>query len=129
MKSPAYDFTAAIDAATKGRAQALFVVATPISFVQRKRIASLALGHRMPTITASRDSVDDGALISYGANVAEMFGAAGVYVDKILRGAKPADLPMEQPTKYELVVNLKTAKALGLALPSSLLQRADHIVQ
>ena len=88
-----------------------------------------ATSKRLPNIHAFRESVEDGGLISYGVNIAALFRRAAGYVGKILKGAKPADLPIEQPTKFELVINLKTAKALGLTIPPSLLQRADQVIE
>jgi putative ABC transport system substrate-binding protein len=93
------------------------------------QITQLALKYRLPASFAFREYVDAGGLVSYGVNFSDMFKRAAVYVDKILKGAKPADLPVEQPTKYELVINLKTAKALGLTIPPSLLQRADQVIE
>ena len=89
----------------------------------------LAAKNRLPAVYSSRDFVDAGGLMSYGPDFADLFRRAATYVDKILKGAKPGDLPVEQPTKLELVINLKTAKALGLAIPPSLLQRADQIIE
>ena len=129
VKSPSYDFKAALDTAVKIRAGALLVVATPIIFRERARIEALALQSRLPTISPFRESAEAGGLLAYGADLESMFRSAGVYVDKILKGAKPADLPMEQPTKFDLVVNLKTAKALRVNIPGSLLQRADQILR
>jgi putative ABC transport system substrate-binding protein len=98
-------------------------------FNERDRIAALAATARLPAIYGFRDHVDAGGLISYGVNLAENFRRAAVYVDKILKGAKPSDLPVEFPTKLELVVNLKTANALGLTLPQSILARADEVIE
>jgi putative ABC transport system substrate-binding protein len=95
-----------------------------------QRIVQFAIKNRLPTIAASIPQyVREGMLMSYGANLAESYRRVAIYVDKILKGAKPADLPVEQPTKFELVINLKTAKALGLTIPPSLLQRADQIIE
>jgi putative ABC transport system substrate-binding protein len=115
--------------ALKSRAEALFVCADPLLFENRVRISILALGARMPTIYDNRQFVEVGGLISYGPNFPDMFRRAGDYVDKILRGAKPADLPVEQPTKFDLVINLKTAKSLGLEIPPILLARADEVIE
>jgi putative ABC transport system substrate-binding protein len=113
----------------KGRANAVYVVGDPLVVTNRARIHTLTMGARLPTIYNSRESVEVGGLMSYGPNVPDLFRRAGDYVDKILRGAKPADLPVEQPTKFELVVNLRTAKALGLTIPESFLLRADEVIE
>ena len=113
----------------RARAGALMVVSTSRLFSYRKRIAELALKHRLPTVVGVREYVEAGSLASYGTDYPDLFRRAAVYVDKILKGAKPADLPIEQPTKFELVINLKTAKALGLTIPPSLLGRADEVIQ
>jgi ABC-type uncharacterized transport system substrate-binding protein len=94
-----------------------------------KRITDFATAHRLPTIAYLRTLVDEGGLMSYGANLGDLLRHIAVYVDKILKGAKPSDLPVEQPTKFELVINLKTAKALGLTIPQSLLLRADQVIE
>ena len=103
--------------ALKGRADALYVCADPLMNTHRVRINTLALGVRLPTMHGFRDYVEAGGLMSYGPNIPDLFRRAGDYVDKILRGARPADLPVEQPTKFDLVINLITAKALGLEVP------------
>ena len=111
------------------RAQALIVQITPFSADNAKRIVELAAQHHLPAMYDVRAFVEAGGLVSYGPSLPEMFRRAAFYVDRILKGAKPADLPVEQPTRFELVINLKTAKALGLTLPQSLLGRADQVVQ
>jgi len=98
-------------------------------FVHRQAVLDLAAAHRIATIYELRMFVERGGLMSYGVNVAEMQRRAAVYVDKILKGAKPADLPVEQPTKFELVINVRTAKALGLTMPPSILLRADDVIE
>jgi putative ABC transport system substrate-binding protein len=108
---------------------ALIVPASPLFGVHRKRIADFALARGIPTIGHDRSLVVDGILASYGPSIAASYYRAAVYVDKILKGAKPADLPVEQPTTFELVVNLRTAKALGLTIPPALLLRADHVIE
>ena len=110
-------------------AQALFVAATPISIDQRVRIAEMAASQRLPAMYESEGFVDAGGLLSYGPSLADMYRRAAIYVDKILRGAKPADLPIELPVKYDLAINLKTAKALGLRLPHSIVVQADRVIE
>jgi putative ABC transport system substrate-binding protein len=114
---------------TKERAHALLNLSDPMSYYHRTRIADLAAKHRLPTMHGVRGYVDAGGLMSYWANQADLYRRFASYVDRILRGAKPGDLPIEQPTKFELVINLKTAKALGLTIPQSLLARADEIIR
>jgi putative ABC transport system substrate-binding protein len=114
---------------TKAHAGALLVPPQPFAFVHARRIADLAAKSRLPAVFAFRESVEAGGLMAYAADAPDMFRRAAVYVDKILKGAKPADLPVEQPTKFELVINLKTAKALGLTIPRSILIRADEVIQ
>jgi putative tryptophan/tyrosine transport system substrate-binding protein len=115
--------------ALKGRAHAAYVGSDPLMNTNRTRISILALGARLPTLSGIRDYVEAGGLMSYGPNFPDMFRRAGDYVDKILRGAKPADLPIQQPTKFDLVINQATAKALGLKLPESFLLRADEVIE
>ena len=119
----------AFAAMTKGRAGALFVPADIIFVRYTQRMADLAARHRLPAMYGFREHVEAGGLMSYAANFAVMFRRAAAFVDKILKGAKPGDLPVEQPTKFELVINLKTAKALGISIPQSLLQLADEVIQ
>jgi putative ABC transport system substrate-binding protein len=114
---------------TKERAAAVLVLTDSMFFGQRQRIADLAARSRLPTLYSQREFVDAGGLISYGPSLSEMFSRAATHVDKILRGAKPGDIPVEQPTKFELVINYKTAKALGLTIPQPLLLRADEVIQ
>ncbi len=121
------DFDRALSAAAKE--QALIVIASPPLFTERKRIADLALKHRLPTVVGGREYAEAGGLFSYAVSYPELFRRAALYVDKILKGAKPADLPVEQPRTFELVINLKTAKALGLTIPPSLLLRADQVIE
>jgi putative ABC transport system substrate-binding protein len=124
------DLDRAFAAVTKGRAQALIVPSgNPVVVTKRSQVTSLAQRHRLPAVYNAKEFVMDGGLMSYGPSVQDMFRRAAVYVDKILKGAKPGDLPVEQPTKFELAINLKTAKVLGLTIPPSLLQRADHVIQ
>jgi putative ABC transport system substrate-binding protein len=111
------------------RLQALVVITDGLTFNQRTRIAELAVKHHVPTICEAREFVVIGCLVAYGPSYGDLARRAAVYVDRILRGAKPADLPVEQPTKFELVINLKTAKALGLTIPPSLLLRADQVIE
>ena len=123
------DFDRAFSEMTREHAGALTVLSSSMFFDERRRLVDLAAKNRLPALYPTRESVDAGGLMSYGPNLADSFRRAAGYVDKILRGAKPGDLPIEQPTKYELVINLKTAKALGLTIPPSLLQRADEVIQ
>jgi putative tryptophan/tyrosine transport system substrate-binding protein len=116
-------------AALKGRAETLYVVGDALVIAQRIRLVTLPLSAKLPTIYNSREYVDAGGLMSYGPNFPDLFRRAAVYVDKILRGAKPGDLPVEQPTKFDLVINLTTAKAFGLDVPPSLLATADEVIE
>src|SRR6516225_8836060 len=113
----------------KGGADALYVAGDPLLNANMVRLNILAAGARLPTIYIQREMVEAGGLMSYGPNLPDMFRRTADYVDKILRGAKPADIPVEQPTKFELVINLKTAKALGLEVPPALLARADVVIE
>jgi len=113
---------------SRQRASALLVLPSPMFFGQYKRIVDLAPKNRLPSIYAFREAVEVGGLISYGASLPDLFRRAATQVDKILKGAQPADLPVEQPTKFELVINVKAAKALGLTIPPSLLLRADEVI-
>ncbi len=112
------------------RADGLYVItADPITFTHRRLIADLAVKNRLPATSVLSEFVEAGGFMSYGADLRDLYRRAATYVDKILKGAKPADLPVEQPTKFDLVINLKTAKALGLTIPQSLLGRADEVIQ
>ena len=122
-------YTDAFTGITRARAEALFVGASPAAYARRALIVDFATRTRLPSTFSFREAVYLGGLMSYGANVADNYRRAAIYVDKILKGAKPANLPVEQPTKFELVINAKTAKALGLTIPQSLLLRADEVVQ
>jgi ABC-type uncharacterized transport system substrate-binding protein len=115
--------------AVKGRAEALYVCNDPLATTNRVRIGELALDIRLPTMCGTREYVEAGNLMSYGPNVPALFRRTADYVDKILRGAKPSDLPVEQPTKFDLIINTKTAKMLGLAIPSTMLARADDVLE
>jgi putative tryptophan/tyrosine transport system substrate-binding protein len=116
-------------AALKGQAEALYVVTDPLLFTNRRTINALAADMLLPTMCSYREYVEAGCLMSYGPNYLVLFGRAAEQVDKILRGAKPAEIPVEQPTKFELVINLKTAKALGLTMPPELLARSDEVIE
>jgi len=124
----AEDITPAFEA-LKSRADALYIVPDPLVNTHRVRINTLALGTRLPTISGVREQVEAGGLMSYGPNFPDLFRRAADYVDKILRGANPADIPVEQPTKFDLIVNLTTAKALGLDIPTTVLARADEVIE
>jgi len=123
------EFDGAFAAMAKERVGALLVVADSLFIFHRTRLADLAARSRLPAAYGVREHVEAGGLMSYGPSLRDLFRRGATYVDKILKGAKPADLPVEQPTQFELVINLKTAKALGLTIPQSLLQRADEVIQ
>jgi putative tryptophan/tyrosine transport system substrate-binding protein len=123
------DFKAAFAAIAAHRSQALLVAANPVSFKGRQQIAEFALARKMPSLFEERTFVAAGGLLSYGPNFADLFRRAAGYVDRILKGAKPADLPVEQPTQFELVVNMKTARAISVTIPQSLLLRADEVIE
>jgi putative ABC transport system substrate-binding protein len=115
--------------ALKGHAEAVYLAPDPLVFTHRIQISNLALGARLAVISFVREYVEAGALLSYGPNYLDLFRKAAEYVDKILRGTKPGDLPVQQPTKFELVINLKTAKALGLTVPRQIQQIADEVIE
>ena len=124
------DLVAAFAEAQRRHADALIVLASPFFFAHRTRLGELAAKHRLPTMYHQQEYVvGSGGLMSYGPNLRDLFRRAATYVDKILKGAKPSDLPVEQPTKFEFVINLKTAKALGLTIPPAVLARADEVIQ
>jgi putative ABC transport system substrate-binding protein len=123
------ELDSAFERMTAWRAEALLVVPHPMFVAQRTRLADLASRHRLPATYHLTEFVEVGGLMSYAPDMAQMSRHAAVYVDKILRGAKPGDLPVEQPTKFEFVLNLKTAKALGITFPQSLLQQADKVIR
>jgi putative ABC transport system substrate-binding protein len=114
---------------TKARVQGLIVLPHPVTFTHQTQIVELAAKNRLPAIYPSREFIESGGLMAYSTSRTEMYRRSVIYVDKILKGAKPGDLPIEQPTKFELLINLKTAKALGLTIPPSLLQRADQLIE
>jgi putative tryptophan/tyrosine transport system substrate-binding protein len=126
---PAYDIEGAFAAAAREGADALLVLRSPLFFDARARLTALAAQHRLPAMYGWRAYVEAGGLMAYGVNLVDIDRRAPTYVDKILRGAKPAELPVEQPTKFELVLNLKTAQALGITMPPSLLLLADEVIQ
>lgn len=123
------DFDAAFAGAVQGRAEALLIVQSTFTLAHRKQLTALAAKHRFPAMYGSNEFVEIGGLLSYGADALDMYRRAASYVDRILKGAKPGDLPVEQPTKFELAVNLKTARALGLTLPPSVLVRAEQVIE
>jgi putative ABC transport system substrate-binding protein len=123
------EIDAAFESAVKGGAQALVTVQDVLFTLQRARIAEIARKSKIPTMSGESGFAAAGGLLNYGPNIADSWRRSAVYVDRILKGAEPGDLPIEQPTKFELVINLKTAKALGLTIPPSLLQRADQVIE
>ena len=123
------DIDRAFERAARERVGGIVVVASPLFAEHKTQIVVVAEKHRMPAMYEQRDFVEAGGLMSYGPDLRVVFGRAAIYVDKILRGARPADLPVEEPTKFELVINLKTAKALGLTIPLTLLARADQVIE
>ena len=129
VRGPDPDLDGAFQSAVKGRASALITIGNSLLNRHRKQIANYAIKHRLPSTYESSLSIEPGGLISYSSNDAESYRRAATYVDKILKGAKPADLPVEQPTKFELVINLKTAKQIGLTIPPNVLVRADKVIR
>ena len=129
LKNPPYDFDQAMAVAGQNQAQALVVLSSPVFYRQRDQVVESMLKHRLPAIFLFRFFVEAGGLIAYGANLYDMYRRGVTYVDNILKGANPVDLPMEQPTTFELVVNLKTAESLGLTLPPSILLQANDVIE
>ena len=125
----AEDFDAALASLAQENVGGVFVMPAPVTISRSTLLAELALKHRLPTIFGPKENVAAGGLMSYGVNRDDLYRRAALYVDKILKGAKPADLPVEQPTKFELVVNLQTAHALGIKIPPTLLARADEVIE
>ena len=123
------DIEGSFENASKGRAEAVLILQSPVFNSQRPQIAELALKRRLPAIYPRREFVEDGGLMSYGVSILDLDRRAAIYVDKILKGTKPADLPIEQPTKFELMINLKTAKQIGLIIPPNVLARADKVIR
>jgi putative tryptophan/tyrosine transport system substrate-binding protein len=126
---PPYDYERALASVEGGHRDVLLQMTSPLFIEDRRRLAAVAIDHRLPSMFAFRQWVDTGGLMSYGASLTYMNRLAADYIDRILKGAKPADLPIQQPTKFELVVNLKTARALGLTIPQSILARADEVIE
>jgi putative ABC transport system substrate-binding protein len=124
----AEELTETFSRMTQERMDALIVINSPFIYVERKKIVDLALKHKLPTICGAAAYVESGGLLSYAPSYPELFKHAARYVDKILKGANPADMPIEQPTTFELVINAQTARALGIAIPPTLLARADRVV-
>jgi putative ABC transport system substrate-binding protein len=129
LQNPPYDFENAFRVAMRSRAEAIIVLESASIFRGRMQIAQLAMKNRLPTSFAFREYVEVGGLVSYGVNFAAMYRRAADYADRILRGTKPVDLPVELSTKFELVMNLKTAKAIGVEIPPTLLARADEVIE
>jgi putative ABC transport system substrate-binding protein len=123
------DLEGAFQAATKGRAGAVMMLSSPVIFTHRRRVVDLAVKSRLPTIHSQIEFADAGGVMVYGPNDADMYRRAATYVDKILRGAKPSELPVEQPVKFDFIINLKTAKQIGLTIPPNVLARADKVIR
>jgi putative ABC transport system substrate-binding protein len=123
------DFGNAFSTAIKSRVEGLVVVPTRLTWLHRQEIADFGLANRIPTVSGWAEFADAGGLLTYGPNVDDLIRRAAVYADRILKGAKPGDLPVEQPTKFELVINLKTAKAIGVTVPEAMLSRADRLIR
>src|SRR6516165_3039123 len=124
-----FSFCRPVSRMGRDRPDALFTITDALVGLNRKRVVEFTARNRLPAVYEGREAVDDGGLISYGPSLPDLFARAAYFMDRILKGGKPRDLPMEQPTRFELVINLKTAKALGLTVPSSLLARADEVIE
>ena len=129
LRQPLYDYASACRAAVEGRAEAVLLLNSPVFFRERAPLLEQLGTHRLPAIFGHREFVDAGGLMAYGASFEEMFRRAADYVDRILQGAKPAELPVEQPRRFEFVINLKAAQALGLTIPPTLLFQADEVIR
>jgi ABC-type uncharacterized transport system substrate-binding protein len=123
------DIETAFRAASKGRADAVLVLPSPITLTQRRQVVDLAANSRLPAIYWATEFVEAGGLMTYSVSFTDLFRRAATYVDKILKGAKPADLPVEQPKKFEFIINLKAAKQIGLTIPPNVLARADKVIK
>jgi putative ABC transport system substrate-binding protein len=123
------EFDRAFSTIVEARSDALMVFPSPMLFTERRRIVDLATKHRLPSMSMAREFVELGGLMAYGASIPDLFRRSTAYVDKIIKGAKPADLPVEQPTKFELVINLKTARALDLSITRDFLLIADEVIE
>src|SRR5262249_6455677 len=123
------EFEGALSSMVRAGVGALWVAPAPLFLIERVRLANVALQHRLPAIFALRDIAHAGGLMSYGADLDDLYRRAADYVDRILKGTKPGDLPIEQPTKFNLVINLNTARALGLTIPATVLARADEVIE
>jgi putative ABC transport system substrate-binding protein len=129
LRDVPYDYVQALAGADGTRGDALLVMTSPFFFRDRDRLAELALRHRLPSVFVLREHTDAGGLMSYAPSLTGMYRRIADYVDRIAKGAKPSDLPVEQPTKFELIVNLRTAKALDITIPPTLLARADEVIE
>jgi putative ABC transport system substrate-binding protein len=129
ISNPHYDFKSAFKVMAQARAGALLLLASPVFHRGRQQIADLAVKNRLATMAGAREYVEAGGLMSYGVNLSDMYRRTAFYIDKVLRGVKPSDLPVEQPTKFEFFVNLKTAKQIGLTIPPNVLARADRVIK
>jgi putative ABC transport system substrate-binding protein len=129
VREPNPDFDGSFQAAAKGRVSGIITITNPLVLRHTKRITELAIKHQLPSMYEGSAWVEDGGLMSFSTDDLDVFRRVATYVDKILKGVKPADLPVEQPTKFEMVVNLKTAKQIGLTIPPNILARADKVIR